>query len=107
MPHDTDKVTKTISKQGTNDEVSLEAWEDGMDPKTGKAVVVLKVGSSGNSTASVNGKGNVKLKAQGKSERSYLSVTLDSSDHNRWSLQVDTSGGTIYVFAKGQGGADH
>lgn len=104
---DTDKVSKTVPKQGTNDTVTIEAWEDGVDNRTRNAVVVLKVGSDGRSRASVDAQGNVVLDAQGKGVNSFLSVTLDSSDPNNWRLQVGTSGGTIYVFAKGQGGGGH
>lgn len=104
---DTDKVSKTVPKQGTNDTVTIEAWEDGVDNRTRNAVVVLKVGSDGMSRASVDAQGNVVLDAQGKGVNSFLSVTLDSSDPNNWRLQVGTSGGTIYVFAKGQGGGGH
>lgn len=103
---DKSQVTKTTSKQGTNDTVSVDACEDGTDSNR-NAVVVLKVDSNGRSTARVDGSGNVYLDASGSGIASYMSVTLNSSDPNNWTVQVGTSGGSNYQFKKGNGGGGH
>ncbi len=106
---DTSAVTKSTTKQGSNDTVTVAACEDGNDSTPSRnAVVVLQISSDGKSTASVNSTtGAVTLTATGSGTKMYIVVTLNTSDSGNWTVYVNTSGGTNYTFTKGSGGGGH
>ena len=103
--NDKSSVTKTASKQGANDSVTVNASEDGTSG--GKAVVVLMVNSDGKSTVSVDSKNVVQLTASGSGTNMYITITMTASDPNNWTVNVNTTGGSTYTFKKGNGGGGH
>lgn len=100
--NDKSSVTKTASKQGANDSVTVNASEDGTSG--GKAVVVLMVNSDGKSTVSVDSKNVVQLTASGSGTNMYITINMTASDPNNWTVNVNTTGGSTYKFVKGSGG---
>lgn len=104
---DTTAVTKSTTKQGNNDKVTVGACEDGNNAAR-NVVVVLQISSDGKSTATADIRtGIVTLTASGSGTKMYLVVTLSSSDSGNWTVYVNTSGGTNYKFVKGTGGGGH
>lgn len=106
---DTSTVTKSTTKQGGNDKVTVVACEDGNDSTPARnAVVVLQISSDGKSTATPNSTtGAVTLTATGSGTKMYLMCTLNTSDSGNWTVYVNTSGGSTYTFTKGNGGGGH
>ncbi len=102
---DTGSVTKSVSIKGVNDNLTVDAFEDGMNGRN--AQVVLKVSSDGRATASVDANNNPYITGNGGSSVQYLLVNLNSSDPDNWTINVGTSGGSTYVFKKGKGGGGH
>ena len=103
-PKDADKVTKTVTKQGTNDTMVVAAWETG-NPTTLNAVVVLKVSSAANPTATIDGSGNVTVTGSGTGKTNYLLIEINSADPLNWTVNLNTNGGSGYNFRKGNGGS--
>ncbi|MBK6754154.1 MAG: hypothetical protein IPG69_11320 [Flavobacteriales bacterium] len=102
---DKSSVTKSVSKQGVNDTVTVSASEDGTN--AGKTVVVLLVNSDGKSTVSVDAKNVVQLTASGSGTNMYITINMSASDPNNWTVNVNTTGGSTYTFKKGNGGGGH
>ncbi|HMC96947.1 MAG TPA: hypothetical protein VKG92_04805 [Flavobacteriales bacterium] len=101
----TTDVTKTVTKAGTNDSVTVDAIQAGNTPGH-DAVTVFKVTASDRVSTGVD-KGNVILTATGGSNTTYLSVVLNQADPANWTVNVNTSGGSNYTFTKGNGGGGH
>ncbi len=102
---DKSSVTKTVTTQVAADKVSVDASMDGSN--AGKAVVVLKVNSDGKSTASVDAKNVVQLVATGSGTDMWMTMPMSAADPNNWTVNVQTVGGSTYVFKKGNGGGGH
>lgn len=90
---------------GANDQVTVTGWAD--EQVGGFVMVVLKVNCGGTPSASVASNGAVRITASGSGTDYYLTITLNVSTVDNWSIQVSTSGGSTYTFTKGTGGGGH
>lgn len=103
--NDASQVTKSKSKGGAGDQVTVDAWETGTNGQSRNAVVVLKISTGAGPTASFDANGVVTLTASGNGTSDFLLVEIASSDPNNWTVNLNTSGGSGYKFVKGNGGA--
>ncbi|HRH37305.1 MAG TPA: hypothetical protein PK760_03105 [Flavobacteriales bacterium] len=102
-PNDASAVTKSTTKTGTGDRVVVSALETGNNAAR-NAVVVLKVNSGANPTVTTDANGGVVLTASNTGVTSYLLVELATSEPNNWTVNLNTSGASNYIFKKGNGG---
>ncbi|MCB0791249.1 MAG: hypothetical protein H6595_03575 [Flavobacteriales bacterium] len=100
-------VNKTQSKKGTNDTVSVDVVQVGLTADGKHAEVVLKIGSSGRVTMTVNTDGSATVNATGSGTTDYSILTLSTADPNNWTITVKTQDGSVYQFVKGHGGGGH
>ncbi|HMC96948.1 MAG TPA: hypothetical protein VKG92_04810 [Flavobacteriales bacterium] len=106
-PNDKTAVTKSTTKAGPGDTVSVNPDEDGTNAGR-NVVVVFSVNANARATATADANsGVVTLTASGSGTAQYLVVTLNSSDPANWTVYVNTSGGTNYTFTKGNGGGGY
>lgn len=97
-------VTKTTVAAGAGDDVTVNAYADGLSGGK-KVVVVLTVNAEAQATSSVDqATGVVRLNGTGSGKTQFLLVTLSSTDILNWTVYVNTSGGSTYRFVKGDGG---
>jgi len=98
------EVIKTTILTVPGDTVTVNTGQDSIS--IGKwPVVVLLVKANARATASVDrSTGVVTLTGSGSGTPQFLLITLATTDTVNWTAYVNTSGGTNYMFVKGNGG---